>query len=72
MKKTFLSLITLSILFLTPCKAKEENMHSTLTVEEKSVAAVSAAAARGNYTALKTALAQGLDAGIPVNTFKEI
>ena len=47
-------------------------MNSSLSVEEKSVAAVSAAAARGNYTALKTALTQGLDAGVDVNTFKEI
>ena len=72
MKKTFLFLLTLSILFSTPCPAKENNMNSNLTVEEESVAAVSAAAARGNYTALRTALTQGLDAGIPVNTYKEI
>lgn len=72
MKKTFLFFIACQALFLTPCTAREAAMNTTLTTEEKSVAAVSAAAARGNYGALKTALAQGLDSGIPVNTFKEI
>lgn len=72
MKKFFLFLTALSILFSTPCTAKEENMNIILSVEEKSVAAVSAAAARGNDAALKTALTQGLDAGVDVNTFKEI
>ena len=71
MKKTFLS-IALSILFLTPCSAQEVVMNTALTSQEQLIAAVSAAAARGNYAALKTALTRGLDAGIPVNTFKEI
>lgn len=47
-------------------------MNSVLTPEEKSIVTVSAAAARGNYDALKTALNQGLDSGIAVNTYKEI
>lgn len=72
MKKTFLIFIVWQALFLTPCTAQEAAMNTSLTTEEKSVAAVSAAAARGNYDALKTALTQGLDSGVPVNTYKEI
>ena len=73
MKKLFVSFIC-SALLATPCIAKESVMktNSSLTPMEQSVAAVSAAAARGNYAALKSALAAGLDAGIPVNTYKEI
>lgn len=73
MKKLFVSFIC-SALLATPCIAKESVMktNSSLTPMEQSVAAVSAAAACGNYAALKTALAAGLDAGIPVNTYKEI
>lgn len=58
----------------TPCFAKESTMNekSSLTAEEKAVVSVAATAARGNYGALETALNDGLNAGVPVNTFKEI
>ena len=43
-----------------------------LNEKEEQIAAASAAAARGDQTGLKTALAAGLDAGVTVNEFKEI
>lgn len=73
MKKLFV-LFVCSALMAAPCFAKESTMNekSSLTAEEKAVVSVAATAARGNYGALKTALNDGLDAGVPVNTFKEI
>lgn len=73
MKKLFVSFVC-SALMAAPCFAKESTMNekSSLTAEEKAVVSVAATAARGNYGALETALNDGLNAGVPVNTFKEI
>ena len=49
----------------------QEKMN-VLSEKEEIIVAVSASAARGDQTALKTALASGLEAGITVNEFKEI
>ena len=49
----------------------QETMN-VLNEKEEIIVAVSASAARGDQTALKTALASGLEAGITVNEFKEI
>lgn len=70
MKKIFsISVITGMIAtFLMGENAMAEN----LTTEQKSVAEVSAYTASGNQTGLKEALIKGLDAGVTVNTYKEI
>lgn len=47
-------------------------METTLNAKQQSMVAISALSAAGDLDKLKTALAQGLDAGLSVNEIKEI
>ncbi len=64
-----LTLLILGITLLTGGKTMAENI---LNTQQKSIATVASYAARGNQDGLKKALIEGLNAGIPVNEFKEI
>lgn len=50
----------------------EEVSMETLTKKQQTIAAASGYASRGDQTGLKRALAEGLDAGVTVNEFKEV
>lgn len=67
-KKMITTFILATSLFLGE-NAMAEN---ALNVRQKSIASMASYAARGNQSGLRHALIEGLDAGVPVNDFKEI
>lgn len=68
MKQLFL---TIACLMLT-IAVQAQNEKEMLSVKERSIIAISMYTAQGNADSLKTALAEGLDAGLTVNEEKEV
>lgn len=56
----------------TVTSLSEAQMNTTLTAEQQAIVPVAAHTARGDLGNLKTALNEGLDAGLTVNEIKEI
>ncbi|MDO4557796.1 MAG: carboxymuconolactone decarboxylase family protein [Planctomycetia bacterium] len=55
-----------------PSEITKDSTMKVLTGREEKIVAVAAYAARGDQTGLKTALTEGLDAGVTVSEYKEI
>ncbi len=69
MIKKFLTSVILGTMIFLGENAMAED---ALNIKQKSIATAASYAARGNLAGLRQALANGLDAGITVNEFKEI
>lgn len=68
-----LALIVLTTGFINIAEANTmENNAQALTQRQKSIVAIAALTARGDLENLKTALNEGLDAGLTVNEIKEV
>ena len=74
MKKTkfsFWGLFLFSLLQINLMEAQTKNTDTALDAKQQSLVAISALTAKGDITALKTALGAGLDAGLTINEVKE-
>lgn len=75
MKKTITTILTVAFLSLSVIAAATEAQEindNALDAKQQSMVAISALSGAGDLDTLKTALAQGLDAGLSVNEIKEI
>lgn len=75
MRKNIAAILTgifLSIFSMTTVSQAQTTIHSGLNAKQQSIATIAVFTAKGDLEKLKTALYEGLDAGLNVNEIKEI
>ncbi|HWR42251.1 carboxymuconolactone decarboxylase family protein [Sporomusa sp.] len=75
MRKKIAAILTgifLSIFSMTAVSQAQPTIHSGLNVKQQGIVTIAAFTAKGDLERLKTALNEGLDAGLTVNEIKEI
>lgn len=75
MRKKIAAILTgifLAVFSMTTASQAQTTIHSGLNAKQQGMATIAAFTARGDLERLKTALHEGLDAGLTVNEIKEI
>lgn len=72
MKKIIFAFLTALLVFNISTKAQQATMPQALSKQQESIVPIAAYMAKGDQKRLKTALEEGLDAGLSINEIKEV